>query len=150
MSLIVRPVAAADREAWGRLYAGYAAFYQVEQDEAMRERVFGWLMDDAAQPRGLVAVDKDGALLGLAHFRPFARPLSASTGCYLDDLFVDPRRRGSGVVEALFDALRAIVDEEGWTVVRGITRDDNYRARAVYDQFAERTNWVTYDYAPAR
>lgn len=150
MSVTVRPVEAADREQWGRLYAGYAVFYKTEQDEAMRDRVFGWLMDESAQSRGLVAVDADGTLLGLAHYRPFARPLSATMGCYLDDLFVDPRRRGSGVVEALFEALRAIVDEEGWSVVRGITRDDNYRARTVYDQFAERTNWVTYDYAPKR
>lgn len=148
MSLSVRPVEAADRAPWGRLSAAYATFYGVEQDEAMRERVFGWLLDDAAESRGLVALDARGDLVGLVHFRPFARPLSATTGCYLDDLFVDPGRRGSGVVEALFAALEEIVAAAGWSVVRGITRAGNRRARAVYDRVAERTDWVTYDHMP--
>jgi hypothetical protein len=30
-------------------------------------------------------------------------------------------------------------------VIRWITADDNYRARAVYDRVATRTKWVTYD-----
>jgi hypothetical protein len=32
-----------------------------------------------------------------------------------------------------------------WSVVRWITAEDNYRARAVYDRLAERTKWITYD-----
>jgi hypothetical protein len=30
-------------------------------------------------------------------------------------------------------------------VIRWITADDNYRARAKYDQLASRTPWITYD-----
>jgi hypothetical protein len=30
-------------------------------------------------------------------------------------------------------------------VIRWITREDNYRARAVYDRIATKTNWTTYD-----
>jgi hypothetical protein len=30
-------------------------------------------------------------------------------------------------------------------VIRWITADDNYRARAVYDRLGERTKWLTYD-----
>ena len=66
----------------------------------MRATVWGWLQDAAHQTRGLVA-EEEGRLIGLAHFRPFARPLSASTGGFLDDLFVDPTARGSGAADAL-------------------------------------------------
>jgi hypothetical protein len=38
--------------------------------------------------------------------------------------------------------------ERGWAVVRWTTADDNYRARAVYDQLATRTTWITYDMSP--
>jgi ribosomal protein S18 acetylase RimI-like enzyme len=85
--------------------------------------------------------------VGLAHYRPVPRPLAASAGGYLDDLYVAPQARGSGVVDALLDRLREIARERGWTVVRWITADDNHRARAKYDQVATRTMWVTYDMA---
>ena len=145
MTIRIRPVAPADRADWDRLYAAYAVFYKVEQTAAMRDTVWGWLHDPAAESRGLLACDAAGMVIGLAHFRPFARPLSASTGGFLDDLFVDPAARGTGAADALIDALGEIGRQEGWSVIRWITADDNYRARAVYDRLAARTGWITYD-----
>lgn len=142
--MIIRPVALADKPDWARLYAGYAAFYKVEQTEAMRDTVWGWLMDPAHTTEGLVA-EQDGCVIGLAHYRAFARPLAASTGGFLDDLFVDPAARGSGAAEALLQALAAEGRNRGWTVIRWITAEDNYRARGLYDRVADRTKWVTYD-----
>ncbi len=140
---IRRPVAG-DRAAWGRLYAGYAAFYEVTQTEEMRDRVWDWIHDPARETEAFVA-EAGGQLVGLAHFRPYARPLSASTGGFLDDLFVDPAARGSGAAPALIAALEAEARLRGWSVLRWITAEDNARARALYDRLAQRTKWVTYD-----
>ncbi|MCP8940148.1 GNAT family N-acetyltransferase [Alsobacter sp. SYSU M60028] len=145
MSVAIRPIEAADREAWERLYAGYAAFYRVEQTPEMRARVWSWIADPAHEVEGVVAVDASGAPVGLAHFRRFARPLSASTGGFLDDLFVDPAARGLGAADTLLAWLRDEGRRRGWSVIRWITAEDNYRARAVYDRLAARTPWVTYD-----
>lgn len=145
MDVTIRAVAPGDRAAWDKLYIGYAAFYRVDQSAAMRDTVWGWLMDAGHGTEGLVACGTDGSVIGLAHFRPFARPLSASTGGFLDDLFVDPGVRGSGAADALIAALREIGTARGWTVIRWITAEDNYRARGVYDRVAVRTPWVTYD-----
>ena len=57
----------------------------------------------------------------------------------------DPAARGSGAAEALLTALSAIGSARGWTVIRWITADDNYRARGLYDRLADRTKWITYD-----
>lgn len=143
--MLIRTPKPEDREAWGRLYAGYAAFYKVEQSEAMRDRVWGWIHDPAHEVRGFVAEEGSGQLVGLAHFRPFARPLSASTGGFLDDLFVDPEARGSDAASALIAAVKAEGQSRGWSVIRWITAEDNYRARNLYDKLAEKTRWVTYD-----
>jgi hypothetical protein len=67
---------------------------------------------------------------------------------YLDDLYVEPITRGTGVVEALFGELNRLALERDWAVVRWTTADDNYRARAVYDKRATRTMWITYDMTP--
>lgn len=139
------PVAEAHRADWERLYAGYAAFYRVTQTAEMRARVWSWIQDPAHEVKGLVALDAGGRGLGLAHYRPFARPLSASTGGFLDDLFVDPAARGQRVADALIGAVAAIGREKGWSVIRWITAEDNYRGRAVYDRVAQLTLWKTYD-----
>ncbi len=142
--MIIRPPTSADRSEWERLYAGYAAFYKVTQTPEMRATVWGWIHDPAHGTRAFVAEDQ-GRLVGLAHFRPFARPLAASTGGFLDDLFVDPAARGSGAADALIAALAEEGRQQGWTVIRWITAEDNYRARALYDRLAEKTRWATYD-----
>lgn len=140
----IRQPQAADFANWVKLYAGYAAFYGVAQTDEMRARVWSWLRDPGHPVRGLVA-EEDGKLIGLAHFRPFSRPLSASTGGFLDDLFVDPAARGSGAAAALIAGVKAEGQAQGWTVIRWITAEDNYRARTLYDRVADRTKWVTYD-----
>ena len=142
--MLIRPPTAADRPSWDRLYAGYADFYRVTQTEQMRDRVWDWLMDSIHETQGLVA-ERDGQVVGLAHYRAFARPLSASRGLFLDDLFVDPAARGSGAARGLISALRDLAHAQGFSVVRWITAENNYRARGLYDQMADRTAWVTYD-----
>lgn len=144
----VRPVAPQDRPAWDALYQGYARFYQVEQTAQMRDRVWEWLMDANHEVNGFVAVDQAGHLVGLAHYRPFSSPLSAAVKCFLDDLYVDPAARGAEAAGALINAARARATQEGWTTVRWITADDNYRARGLYDRMAQRTLWITYDLDP--
>ena len=145
MPITIRPIEQRDYTAWAALYQGYADFYKVTQTAEMRDRVWSWLFDAAHETEGLVAIDDKEQLIGLTHFRPFARPLSATTGGFLDDLFVAPDARGSGAARLLIEAVAREGKARGWSVIRWITADDNYRARALYDQVAEKTKWATYD-----
>jgi GNAT superfamily N-acetyltransferase len=86
-----------------------------------------------------------GKLIGLAHYRGFARPLSAATGGFLDDLFVDPDNRGEGTARKLIAAVQEDGRAQGWSVIRWITAPDNATARGLYDQVAQATPWVMYD-----
>jgi GNAT superfamily N-acetyltransferase len=146
--LHVVPLAERHRADWERLYAGYAEFYRVVQTPEMRAKVWGWIHDPAHEVKAFVAEDAAGRAVGLAHFRPFARPLSASVGGFLDDLFVDPSQRGRRVADALIEAVAEEGRRRGWSVIRWITADDNYRGRGVYDRLATRTMWITYDKKP--
>lgn len=140
----IRPVEAGDLAQWQGLYTDYGAFYQVDQTSQMRARVWSWLMDPAHEVNGLV-VETDGTLIGIAHYRPYARPLSASMGGFLDDLFVTPSARGTGAGRALIEAVSDIGRAKGWSVLRWITAQSNQPARALYDKVAVQTPWVTYD-----
>ncbi len=147
-SFRIRPVQPGDRAGWDIFYQGYARFYRVDQTSEMRDRVWGWLHDPAHSTEGLVAEETDGRLIGLAHVRPFARPLSATTGGFLDDLFVAPDARGRGSAEVLIAELRTIAAQCRWSVLRWITAEDTARARVLYDRVATKTGWVTYDLKP--
>jgi GNAT superfamily N-acetyltransferase len=144
----VRPVTAADAGRWAELFHAYRTFYGNERDEALVERVWRWIADPAHETSALVA-ELDGEVVGIAHWRRFARPSSGSTGIWLDDLFAAPEARGRGVGAALIARVREIAHAEGASVVRWITADDNVTAQRLYDRVASRTRWVTYDAAPA-
>ena len=141
----IRPITDSDRLAWSDLYAAYADFYRTAQTQQMRDTVWSWLMDEHHGVNGLIAIDASGNTVGLAHYRPFARPLAASTGGYLDDLFVAPSARGQEIGRQLIAALVDVAKQKQWTVLRWITAEDNYRARGAYDRIATRTPWITYD-----
>ena len=76
-------------------------------------------------------------------------PLRGAEVGFLDDLFVDPEQRGSGAAEALLRSVDDIAAERGWPVVRWITRDNNYRARGLYDRLSHRSDWITYEMTAA-
>lgn len=146
----VRPVRGDEFDPWTRLFRGYADFYHWPTTDEHQRTIWGWIHDDRSI-EALVAVPVDGAgneigePRGLAHLRQWVRPLRGTVCGYLDDLFVEPGARGSGVVDALFAEIDRIALERGWAVVRWTTADDNYRARTVYDKVATRTSWITYD-----
>lgn len=149
---IVRPVRTDEFDAWTRLYRGYAAFYDTPTSDEHQRRIWSWIHDDRSI-ECLVAIPAEGdgdeiaEAQGLAHLRAWVRPLRGVTAGYLDDLFVDRDHRGSGAVDALFEAIRQLAVERDWGIVRWTTADDNYRARTVYDRLATRTTWITYDMA---
>lgn len=143
----VRALSAGDEQQWSALYEGYREFYRLAPDDAVVARVWTWLLDPDHEVDGFV-VEHDDALVGLAHYRRFARPSSGTVGLYLDDLFVQPDSRGSGAGRLLLRALSTLAGSEGASVVRWITADTNAVARRLYDEVATATPWVTYDLAP--
>jgi GNAT superfamily N-acetyltransferase len=143
----IRPVAEADRPAWAQLFRGYRDFYALTPDEAVVDTVWGWLTDPSHELQGLVA-ERDGALVGIAHWRRFARPSRGGTAIFLDDLFTAPAARSGGIGRALIARLQEIAAREGLLEVRWITSETNTGAQRLYDRIAERSPFLTY-IAPA-
>jgi GNAT superfamily N-acetyltransferase len=144
VGVVVRRAAEPDRERWAKLYRGYCTFYEVRAPDLDDL----WLRITERHELERFVAELDGEVIGLAHVRAFARPLEGDWAGFLDDLFVDPDRRGSGAGEALLEHLRALARERGWGVVTWITGADNQVARRLYDRLAEAQPWVTYDLSP--
>lgn len=137
----------AERAEWERLFHGYAAFYKVAITPESTAATWAWLQDPAHPVQGAVA-RRDGALVGLTHYRAMPNPLRGVEFGFVDDLFVDPAARGGGIGEALIGHVSAVARARGWPKVRWLTGDDNYRARTLYDRLATKTWWNLYELVP--
>lgn len=129
---------------WRVLYDGYATFYKREMTDEIAATVWRWINDAGHELDGLIAL-RDGEPVGLAHYRRMPSPLRGADIGFLDDMFIAPAARGSGIGEAMFARLGEIARARGWEIIRWITADDNYRARGLYDRVAVKTTWNTYE-----
>ena len=141
---MIREIQLKDKDQWKKLYRGYADFYKAEINDKILQTVWGWLNDNKHELQG-IAYEVDNKIVALAHFRRMPRPLKGQDICFLDDLFVDPQHRGQKICEKLINRIREISKSRGWSLVRWITRDDNLRAKSLYDRISEKTNWDVYE-----
>ena len=128
----------------GELYKGYADFYKVEMNGKILQTYGIGCMIKVMKLNGLV-YEVDGNIVGLAHYRRMPSPLRGQDIGFLDDLFVDPEYRGQRIGEKLINKLKEISQSKGWNLVRWITREDNLRAKLLYNRVSEKTTWDVYE-----
>lgn len=133
---------------WAALFRAYRVFYKLTPDEAIVERVWSWIHDPAHETNALLAISEDAQVMGLAHYRRFARPSTGSVGLWLDDLFTDPEHRGKGIGRTLINSITDLGERDDCSVIRWITAADNLPGQHLYDTLATKTTWITYDKTP--
>jgi len=141
---MIRDIHLKDKKQWEKLYKSYADFYKVEMNDKILQIVWKWLHDKKHEVNGLV-YEVDGNIVGLAHYRRMPSPLRGQDIGFLDDLFVDPEHRGQRIGEKLINKLKEISKSKRWNLVRWITREDNLRAKSLYNRISEKTTWDVYE-----
>jgi GNAT superfamily N-acetyltransferase len=141
----IRPLRAGDEADWRRLWTGYLAFYETAVPEAVYRSTFARLLGEDPQDfHGLIA-RIDGQARGLAHFLFHRHCWRIENVCYLQDLYVDPQARGTGLGRALIDAVYAAADANGTPAVYWLTQEFNTTARQLYDRMAKVTPFIRYN-----
>ena len=140
----IAPLAAGDRAEWDVLARGYKAFYEDPQPDEVYDRLWSRLMGGDAL-YGLGA-RLEGRLVGMSHYMFHANAWMADV-CYLQDLFTAPEARGRGVAGALIHAVADAARARGCAKYYWLTKQDNERARRLYDQVARFKGFLRYDYA---
>ena len=141
---MIREIQLKDKDQWEKLYKGYADFYKVEMNNKILETVWNWLRNKNHEVQGIV-YEIDDNIVALAHYRRMPSPLRGQDIGYLDDLYVDPKYRSQKIGEKLINKIKEISKSKDWNFVRWITRDDNVRAKSLYDRISEKTNWNVYE-----
>lgn len=126
------------------------AEYEREPDavETTEDDLRRWLFGPDPVANVLVAEDGSPArrVVGMAlWFRTFST-WTGTPGIYLEDLFVQPDQRGSGLGKALLTALARIAVERGYRRVEWAVLDWNTPAIEFYESLGARPmqEWTTY------
>jgi GNAT superfamily N-acetyltransferase len=144
-NITVRQTTREDRAEVIRLMKGYLDFYNVEHP--VDSKLHDLLDTLEAQPeRGLqFLAEVDGVAVGFATLYSTFSTLRAQMAMVMNDLFVDPNQRASGVGHALFQACKQYVEEHGYAFMSWTTAEDNHTAQRFYDrEGGKRDTWVSY------
>jgi len=141
---MIREIGPRDEREWRALWRGYLDFYETELTPEITDETWARLLAPEGAVRGLVAEADDGTLVGLAHYVLHPRTWTVGDACYLEDLFVAPAARGSGVGRELIDGVAERARAAGCTRVYWHTHRDNAAARRLYDSFGLADDFVRY------
>jgi len=129
------------------LMRGYCDFYEVApSDDALLSMSRALIADPAREGLQLIARDAQGKAIGFATiFWSWSTSQAARIGI-MNDLFVEPAARGTGVAEALIQQCVDRARTRGAAVLAWQTALDNHRAQKVYDRIGgRRSQWLDYD-----
>lgn len=128
------------------LIRGLARYERLEHEVTMtEERLTDGLFGERRYAETLIAED-DGTPLGFALFFHNFSTFLAQPGIYLEDLFVIPEHRGSGIGRALLERLARIAIERGCGRLEWAVLDWNRDAIVFYEKLGARPNsdWTVY------
>ncbi len=142
-SCIIRPIRESDREAWNPLWQGYLTFYKASLPADVTEMTWARFFNPQEQLHSLVA-ERDGKVIGFAHFLLHRSTWALQCYCYLEDLFVDETIRGGGIGRALIEAVESAAVKAGASRLYWVTHQGNARAQVLYNDVAERSEFIQY------
>lgn len=148
MEYAIAPLQLADRARWEQLWGEYQDFYNVDLPREVTESA--WRRIHGGQLRALGARDAAGELLGIVHFLFHEDTWSTQPACYLQDLYVDPKARGTGCARQLIEAVAAAAKAQGANEPYWLTHETNSVARRLYDRVAKNHGFIQYAYTKER
>lgn len=144
MTVTIRRFEAADKNQWNALWQQYLVFYEHTLSDAQTDLTWSRLLTHSGPIFGLAA-EENGTLVGFTHYSFTHSTWEEHPDIYLEDLFVDPSTRGSGVGRALIDAVTQIAKDAKASRVHWITQQHNTTARKLYDTLATLSEFVIYE-----
>ncbi|ENV57551.1 hypothetical protein F951_01903 [Acinetobacter soli CIP 110264] len=142
--MTIRFVEANDFETWLTLWKGYQAFYQSSIDDQVTRSTFSRFLSEQEPVYCLVIEDESQKIIGFVHYIFHRSTWSEGNYCYLQDLFVDPAQRASGIGRKLIEEVYKIAEEKKCSRVYWLTQETNYQARMLYDRIADNSGFIQY------
>ena len=145
--VLIRAVTRHDFDQWLFLWDGYNSFYGRSGATALSIEItrMTWArFFDAYEPMHALVAEREGSLLGLAHYLLHRSTIAIEPFCYMQDLFTTESARGKGIGKSLIQAVYERATLAGAPRVYWHTHETNRSAIQLYDKVAERSGFVVY------
>ncbi len=139
----IRPLGAADRDAWEPLWQGYLAFYETAIPATTTDITWARLLEPQ-EPMVALGAFEGETLLGIVHYLYHRSTWTVGDYCYLQDLFTVEAARGRGVGRALIAAVADAARAAGASRVYWLTHETNATAQILYDKVARKSGFIQY------
>lgn len=133
VTVSIIPVTMANLEMVLPLIADYQTFYHATPDTERNRAHFGALATTPAIGAQWMAMTHTGKVIGFVTAYRTLSSVSAAKRCLLNDLYVAPDQRGTGVGRQLILHCTNWALSEGYPGVYWQTDHDNYTAQKLYD-----------------
>jgi GNAT superfamily N-acetyltransferase len=146
MSLNIRAATAADVAVVADLIRQLADFEKLSHEVVLTEEGLArWMFGDHAYCEAVIA-EEAGEAVGFALFFHTFSTFLGRPGLYLEDLFVRPEHRGSGLGKALLRHLARLAVDRGCGRFEWAVLDWNESAIRFYESLGARPNagWTVY------
>jgi GNAT superfamily N-acetyltransferase len=142
----IRPARADDVSLLLELFGELAEYEHLEHELRATEEQLGEALFGTRPAAEALIAERDSQVLGYALFFPTFSSFLASTGVWLEDLFVRPSSRGEGAGKALLAAVAARVRERGGERLEWAALDWNDLALGFYRRIGAQTmgEWITH------
>lgn len=147
--LEIRAIRRADYDGWRPLWDGYNAFYGRSGPTALPEPITHATWErffEAAEPVEALVAEREGRVVGLAHYLYHRSTSRLRDVCYLQDLFTVAELRGLGIGRQLIQGVYAAARTAGCSRVYWQTQVSNQAGRALYDKVAEHRGFIVYSH----
>jgi GNAT superfamily N-acetyltransferase len=142
----IAPLRLAEHARWMRLWTEYQTFYGI--DLPANVTMNAWQRLHNGRLHGLGARDSNDNLLGIVHFLFHEDTWSTAPACYLQDLYVDSKARGTGCGRQLIEAVAESARAAGANPPYWLTHESNAVARLLYDRLGKNFGFIQYSYTP--
>ena len=140
----IRPVTKNDFNEWLQLWKGYQVFYKAAISDEITKTTFDRFQDAQEPVYCLVIENEEKQFIVLVHYIFHRSTWTIENYCYLQDLFVDPKHRASGLGRKLIEAVYAEAEKNHCSRVYWLTQENNDQARMLYDRIADQTGFIQY------
>ena len=137
----IRPLESSDFDKWLLLWDGNNLG---ERNEEVTTKTWSRLIDVSNTQVNGLAAERNGELLGIAHYILHPTTGQINPVCYMQDVYVAPPHRRKGIGKRLVDKVTKIGAKESWARMYWLTASDNLEAKAMYENFGVRLDFTFY------
>lgn len=139
----IRPATAADQKDWLPLWQAYLRFYKTELLAEVSDSTWQRFLDPS-EPTHLALAWQGDKAVGMVQTVIHRSNWSIGNSCYLQDLYVSPDQRGTGVGRQLIEHVYAVARDLGCAKVHWLTHETNTTAQQLYDRIADRPGFIQF------